>query len=213
LRKLCIGTRGSRLALAQVREVVEKLGVKEIAIKIYNTSGDLDKVTPIEKVEGTDFFTDKIEQALLGHEIDLAVHSAKDLPETIPEGLAIAVITRSIDPSDILVSRGNFKLGELPQGARVGTSSGRRKKQLLQVRPDLEVADLRGNLDERLEKLDRGEYDAIVVAAAGLIRLGLAERITERLPFETAKGQGALALEIRKEDQELELWLKEKFIS
>jgi len=199
--------------LAQVREVVEKLGVKEIAIKIYNTSGDLDKVTPIEKVEGTDFFTDKIEQALLGHEIDLAVHSAKDLPETIPEGLAIAVITRSIDPSDILVSRGNFKLGELPQGARVGTSSGRRKKQLLQVRPDLEVADLRGNLDERLEKLDRGEYDAIVVAAAGLIRLGLAERITERLPFETAKGQGALALEIRKEDQELELWLKEKFIS
>ena len=213
MRKLCIGTRGSRLALAQVREVVEKLGVKEIAIKIYNTSGDLDKVTPIEKVEGTDFFTDKIEQALLGHEIDLAVHSAKDLPETIPEGLAIAVITRSIDPSDILVSRGNFKLGELPQGARVGTSSGRRKKQLLQVRPDLEVADLRGNLDERLEKLDRGEYDAIVVAAAGLIRLGLAERITERLPFETAKGQGALALEIRKEDQELELWLKEKFIS
>jgi len=199
--------------LAQVREVVEKLGVKEIAIKIYNTSGDLDKVTPIEKVEGTDFFTDKIEQALLGHEIDLAVHSAKDLPETIPEGLAIAVITRSIDPSDVLVSRGNFKLGELPQGARVGTSSGRRKKQLLQVRPDLEVADLRGNLDERLEKLDRGEYDAIVVAAAGLIRLGLAERITERLPFETAKGQGALALEIRKEDQELELWLKEKFIS
>jgi len=199
--------------LAQVREVVEKLGVKEIAIKIYNTSGDLDKVTPIEKVEGTDFFTDKIEQALLGHEIDLAVHSAKDLPETIHEGLAIAVITRSIDPSDVLVSRGNFKLGELPQGARVGTSSGRRKKQLLQVRPDLEVADLRGNLDERLEKLDRGEYDAIVVAAAGLIRLGLAERITERLPFETAKGQGALALEIRKEDQELELWLKEKFIS
>ena len=213
MRKIRIGTRGSRLALVQVNEVVEKLGIEDFEIVVFETRGDRDKKTPLDQVEGTDFFTDRIEEALLKKEIDLAVHSAKDLPDQLPEGLEIAVVTDSIDPADVLVSRGNQKLTELPSGAKVGTSSQRRKEQIQRLRPDLRVADLRGNIEERLAKLDGGEYDAIVIAAAGLIRLGLQDRIAERLPFETAKGQGSLAIEVRKDDQEIVVWLKEKFIS
>ncbi|MGB9612961.1 MAG: hydroxymethylbilane synthase [Candidatus Margulisiibacteriota bacterium] len=213
MRKIRIGTRGSRLALVQVNEVVEKLGIEDFEIVVFETRGDRDKNTPLDQVEGTDFFTDRIEEALLKKEIDLAVHSAKDLPDQLPEGLEIAVVTDSIDPADVLVSRGNQKLTELPSGAKVGTSSQRRKEQIQRLRPDLRVADLRGNIEERLAKLDGGEYDAIVIAAAGLIRLGLQDRIAERLPFETAKGQGSLAIEVRKDDQEIVVWLKEKFIS
>ena len=208
MRRIRIGTRASRLALAQVNEVVRRFGIGEYAIVVYDTSGDIDKDTPIAEVEGTDFFTDRIERALLRKEIDLAVHSAKDLPDRIPEGLMIVATTESIDKDDVLVSKGNLKLSELPAGAKVGTSSRRRKESLLMLRSDLEIIDLRGNIEERMEKLDRGEYAAIVIAAAGLIRLGLEHRIAERLPFETAPGQGALALEIRKEDKELYAWLK-----
>lgn len=212
MRKIRIGTRGSCLALAQVREVVGWLGIRDLELKIFKTTGDLDKGTPISSVEGTDFFTDRIENALLRGEIDLAIHSAKDLQENISEGLTVAAITRSIDAEDALVSKNNLKLSDLPPGAKVGTSSTRRKEELLKLRSDLRLLDLRGNIDERLEKLDRGEYDAIVVAAAGLIRLGMEERIAERLPFETAKGQGSLALEIRDNDEELKEWLKARFI-
>ncbi len=212
MRKLRIGTRGSRLALAQVGEVVRSIGAWDTEVITLDTTGDLDKETPIDQVEGTDFFTDRIEKALLDEEIDLAVHSAKDLPDNLPEGLKIAALTDSIDPADVLVSRGNLKLAELPAAARVGTSSRRRKEQIGKTRPDLRILDLRGNIEERLGKLDAGEYDAIIIAAAGLIRLGLKERITERLPFETAQGQGSLALEIRENDEELKEWLKEKFI-
>jgi hydroxymethylbilane synthase len=193
--------------------VVRRFGIGEHEIVVYDTSGDIDKDTPIAEVEGTDFFTDRIERALLKKEIDLAVHSAKDLPARIPEGLMIVATTESIDKDDVLVSKGNLKLSELPAGAKVGTSSRRRKESLLMLRSDLKLIDLRGNIEERMEKLNRGEYDAIVIAAAGLIRLGLEHRIAERLPFETAPGQGALALEIRKEDKELYAWLKARFIS
>lgn len=210
MQKLRIGTRGSRLALAQTKEVVERLGTDPVEVRIYETAGDIDKNTPIEKVEGTDFFTNSIENALINGEIDMAIHSAKDLPDKIPAKLKIAVLMRSIDPADVLVSKGNLKLAELPAGAIVGTSSRRRKEQLLKLRPDIKVADLRGNIDERLAKLDAGKYDAIVIAAAGLIRLGLEGRITERLTFETAKGQGSLALEVREGNKGLILWLKEK---
>jgi len=213
LRRIRIGTRASRLALEQVNEVVRRFGIGEHEIVVYDTSGDIDKDTPIAEVEGTDFFTDRIERALLKKEIDLAVHSAKDLPARIPEGLMIVATTESIDKDDVLVSKGNLKLSELPAGAKVGTSSRRRKESLLMLRSDLKLIDLRGNIEERMEKLNRGEYDAIVIAAAGLIRLGLEHRIAERLPFETAPGQGALALEIRKEDKELYAWLKARFIS
>lgn len=212
MRKIRIGTRGSRLALAQVGEVVGWLGTRDLELKVFETTGDLDKQTPINEVESTDFFTDKIEKALLNGEIDLAVHSAKDLPDATPEGLKIAAVTKSIDPADVLVSRRNLKLSELPPGARVGTSSRRRQDQLIRLRPDLRVVDLRGNIEERLAKLDQGKYDAIIMAAAGLIRLGLENRIAERLPFETAKGQGSLALEIRENDEELKEWLKARFI-
>lgn len=213
MRRIRIGTRASRLALEQVNEVVRRFGIGEHEIVVYDTSGDIDKDTPIAEVEGTDFFTDRIERALLKKEIDLAVHSAKDLPARIPEGLMIVATTESIDKDDVLVSKGNLKLSELPAGAKVGTSSRRRKESLLMLRSDLKLIDLRGNIEERMEKLNRGEYDAIVIAAAGLIRLGLEHRIAERLPFETAPGQGALALEIRKEDKELYAWLKARFIS
>lgn len=212
LRKICIGTRGSRLALAQADEVVRSIGAGGVEVLIFDTAGDRDKDTPIDKVEGTDFFTDRIENALLKGEIDLAVHSAKDLPDRIPDGLTVAAVTPSIDADDVLVAKNNLKLSELPKGTKVGTSSKRRKEQLLELRSDLIVQDLRGNIDERLRKLDRGEYDAIIVAAAGLIRLGLEKRITERLPFETAKRQGSLALEIRDNDKELKEWLRAKFI-
>ena len=212
MRSIRIGSRGSQLALAQVDEVIGILGHREIGVKIFDTAGDRDRETPLDKVAGTDFFTDRLERALLGKEIDLAVHSAKDLPDRRQEGLMIAMITDPIDSDDALVSRGKLKLAELSCGARVGTSSQRRKEQLLGIRPDLSVLDLRGNVDERIAKLDRGEYDAIVLAAAGLIRLGLRERISERLPFDTAKGQGSLALEVRADDKELSEWLREKFI-
>ena len=149
---------------------------------------------------------------MIKKQIDLAIHSAKDLPEKLDQKLSIAAVTRSIDTDDVLVSRNDLKLAELPKGAKVGTSSQRRKAQLLSKRPDLQIIDLRGNVDERVKRLDQGEFEAIVVAAAGLIRLGLAERISERLMFKTAPGQGSLALEIRREDQELAQWLKAKFI-
>lgn len=212
MRKVRVGTRASRLALAQVEEITQHFGEVASEIKTFSTRGDLDKKTPIEKEEGTDFFTDEIEKALIKGEIDLAVHSAKDLPDKIPEELEIAIVTSSIDKDDVLVSRENLPLEALSAGARIGTSSKRRKEQIFTVRPDLEPLDLRGNIDERLEKLDKGEFDAIVVAAAALARLGLEKRITQRLPFETAKGQGSLALEIRKKDVELKRWLQAKFI-
>jgi hydroxymethylbilane synthase len=223
------GTRTSPLALRQVEEVLQGLrkfypdfnpvrnfvlpgsiydisnGVKAKIIGI-DTSGDKDKVTPISQIEGTDFFTREIDDALLKGEIDFAVHSAKDLPDSLKEGLVIAAQTKSIDPYDALVSKNSLKLAELPQRARIGTSSSRRKTQLSRYRDDFDIVDIRGNTEERLEKLNNGDLDAIVIAACALVRLGLESRITQRIPFEILKPhplQGALAIVARREDSNL----------
>jgi len=202
-----IGTRTSSLALRQVEEILQVLrrfypDFKAEVISI-DTYGDKDKITPLSQIEGTDFFTREIDDALLKGEIDLAVHSAKDLPDTIKEGLVIAAQTKSIDPYDAIVSKNGLKLAELPQGARIGTSSFRRKTQLSRYRDDFNIVDIRGNIEERLEKLDNGDLDGIVIAACALVRLGLENRITQRIPFEIFKPhplQGSLAVVIREGD-------------
>ncbi len=205
-----VGTRTSPLALAQVREIRLLLRTiapaVELEIVSMDTAGDKDKKTPISKMEGTDFFTREIDQALLDQRIDLAIHSAKDLPDVIPPGIVIAATTRSVDPYDVLVSRHHLKLRDLPKGARVGTSSERRKNQLRAYRPDLELVDIRGTMGERLDKLVSEALDAIVIAGAGLIRLGLGCRITERISFDILRPhplQGSLAVAVRAGDEEL----------
>jgi len=171
-----------------------------------STDGDLDRITPISNIEGSDFFTRQIEETLLQREIDLAVHSAKDLPDEIPEGLVIAVITKSIDSYDALVSKGNLKINELRTGSKIGASSVRRKTQLKKYRRDFQVVDIRGNIAERLEQLDKNGLDAIIAATCALVRLGLEDRISQRIPFEILKPhplQGSLALEIREDNWKL----------
>ena len=207
---LRVGTRTSPLALAQVREIAQALKSVDPSVKFrivkMNTAGDRDKKTPISEMEGSDFFTREIDQALLSGKIDLAIHSAKDLPDVMPDGIVIAATTRSVDSYDVLVSRSGLKLRDLPKGARVGTSSERRKAQLLAFRPDLKLVDIRGTMEERLDKLVSENLDAIVIAGAGLIRLGLGGRITERISLKVLKPhplQGSLAIAVRKEDPKL----------
>jgi hydroxymethylbilane synthase len=202
-----IGTRGSALALAQVGWVRQKLEERYPGLKIevvtIKTSGDRFLNTPIKAIAGKGIFVKEIEEALLGSQIDLAVHSMKDLPTEIPSGLIIGAIPEREDPSDVLVSAGQIPLKDLPSGARVGTGSLRRRAQALYYRPDLVVHPIRGNIDSRLRKLDRGEVDALILALAGLKRLGCESRITEVLGPEvsvSAVAQGALALECREGD-------------
>jgi hydroxymethylbilane synthase len=212
---LIIGSRGSRLALWQaesIKAAIEALDAKalEVRIQIIKTSGDVMKDAPLSIIGGKGVFTKEIEEALLDGRIDLAVHSLKDLPTTLPHGLIIAAITEREDARDALVLRaGSDSLAHpsimrLPEGTVVGTSSLRRLAQLKRLRRnDLAIKDLRGNVDTRLRKLDEGHYDALILAAAGLRRLGFADRIsapismTEMLP---AVGQGALAVETRDDD-------------
>lgn len=182
----------------------------EFEVKSYNTSGDKDKITPLSEVEGAAFFTDALEKALLRGEIDIAVHSAKDLPGVIGEGVIIAAVTQSIDPYDVLVVRPGLEslgsLDKLPRGARIGSSSLRRKKAIKRYRPDLKITDIRGDIEERLKKLDEGKYEGLIIAAAGLVRLGLERRISQRIPFEILRPpplQGSLAIETRGDDKEL----------
>jgi hydroxymethylbilane synthase len=201
---LTIGSRGSQLALCQARWVqgrLEALGAP-CCIEIIKTTGDKITDVPLAGVGTKGLFTKEIEEALLEGRIDLAVHSLKDLPTQLPLGLTLAAIPEREDPRDVLVGR---RLAELGAGARVGTSSLRRQAQLRAVRPDLKVVPVRGNLDTRLRKLAQGHYEALVLAAAGLKRLGWEERITEFLPVETmcpAVGQGALAVETRQDGSE-----------
>ena len=197
-----IGTRTSPLALKQVEEVIAGLKQadpdSQAEVMGIDTYGDHDQVTPISQVEGTDFFTRELDQALLKGEVDLAVHSAKDLPDNLPLGLTIAVLTPSVDPYDVLVSKSGLDLERLPRGAKIGTSSLRRKVQLKRYRDDFEIVDLRGNIEQRLAKLDQSdELAAIVVAAAGLVRLSLEQRITQKIPFNILRPhplQGCLAV-------------------
>lgn len=206
---LRLGTRGSALALWQatyVRERMERAGV-QVELEIIRTSGDRITDVPLAQVGGKGLFTKEIEEALLAGRIDLAVHSLKDLPTRLPPGLVLGAVTQREDPRDALVSRSGQRLADLPRGARVGTSSLRRHVQLKHLRPDLVIEPLRGNLDTRLRKLASGQYDAIVLAAAGLKRLGAAERATqffepdEMIP---AIGQGALGIEVRADDRSVE---------
>lgn len=205
--KLIIGSRGSKLALAQANWVKERLESLrpdlELKIVVIKTSGDLFTEAPLSQIGGKGLFTKEIEEALLAHKIDLAVHSLKDLPTVLPKGLCLAAVSEREDARDAFVSNRWGSLGELPHGAVVGTSSLRRQSQLLRFRNDLEIRNLRGNLDTRLRKLDEGSYDAIILACAGLIRLGLAHRITKEIPTSQlcpAIGQGALGIETRNDD-------------
>ncbi len=204
---LVIGTRGSRLALAQTRLVVEALRAAkpevDVEVRIIRTEGDRDTRTSLGELGGRGVFVKEIEEALLMGEIDAAVHSLKDVPTDIPFGLVIAAVPERADPRDALVSRAGERLSALPVGARVGTGSGRRAAQLLALRPDLRPVDIRGNVDTRLRRLDEGAFDAIIVAVAGLSRLGLEGRMTETLEpmvMTPAVGQGALAVEVRGSD-------------
>jgi hydroxymethylbilane synthase len=196
---LVIASRGSQLALWQARWVEGQLAARGHAcrIEIIKTTGDKITGVPLAQVGGKGLFTKEIEEALLDGRADLAVHSLKDLPTELPAGLVLAAVPPREDPRDAIVGR---RLADLPPGAKVGTSSLRRAAQLRKLRPDLAVESVRGNLDTRLRKLDEGQYDAILLAAAGLKRLGWADRIAEILPPETmcpAVGQGALAVETR----------------
>lgn len=199
---LRIGSRGSPLALRQAAWVAELLQQAGIAtrIEVIRTTGDKITDAPLARIGGKGLFTKEIEEALLAGSIDVAVHSLKDLPTELPTGLQLAAVPRREDARDVLVGR---RLADLPAGARVGTSSLRRTAQLRALRPDLIVESVRGNLDTRLRKLDAGRYDALLMAAAGLHRMGWQERIAEYLSVETmcpAPGQGALGLETRNGD-------------
>ncbi|MCS7315573.1 MAG: hydroxymethylbilane synthase [Bryobacteraceae bacterium] len=200
MSELVIGTRGSALALAQARRVRERLEAHGhiCRIQVIRTAGDRMPEAPLPEIGGKGLFTRELEEALLEGRIDLAVHSLKDLPVALPEGLWLAAVPEREDPRDAVVGR---KLADLPPGARVGTSSARRAAQLKLLRPDLAVEAVRGNLDTRLRKLDSGRYDALILAAAGLRRLGWGDRVAECLPPEQmcpAPGQGALAVETRR---------------
>jgi len=208
LKALRIGTRGSALALWQARSMAQALhettGV-EPEIIIIKTSGDKFQQTSFSQMGTKGVFIKELEDALLDERIDLAVHSMKDVPTEMPAGLTIAAIGKREDVRDALLSSTGATLATLPQGARVGTSSLRRQSQLLYARGDLRMLELRGNVDTRIEKLKRGDYDAIVLAKAGLDRLGLSTNISEALPHEVslpAAGQGAIGIETRAADAE-----------
>ncbi|MFN2453103.1 MAG: hydroxymethylbilane synthase [Pyrinomonadaceae bacterium] len=209
---LIIGSRGSRLALWQSEWVSRELQTLypqlDVNIEIIKTTGDVMKTAPLALIGGRGVFTKEIEDALLDRRIDLAVHSLKDLPTVLPDGLHIAAITEREDARDALIlredlQRENASIEALPEGAIVGTSSPRRLAQLKHLRPDLTIKELRGNVDTRLRKLDAGDYDAIILAAAGLRRLGFSERISAPLSFTEmlpAVSQGALGIEVRAGD-------------
>ncbi len=207
--KIIIGSRGSRLALWQANWVKGRLTAAggEIEIKIIKTTGDKLANIPLTQSGTKGLFIKEIEEALVAEEVDLAVHSLKDLPTEQPEGLTVAAVPEREDARDVLISNDGRGFFELPPGARVGTSSLRRQSQLRRLRAALEIVPLRGNLDTRLKKLDRGDCEAVVLAAAGVRRLGLADRITGYFSPEQlcpAVGQGALAIEIRADDQRMQ---------
>jgi hydroxymethylbilane synthase len=198
-KSLRLGTRGSKLALVQANMVAGLMGAP-CEIVVLKTSGDRIQDRPLADAGGKGLFVKELEDALLGGRIDLAVHSMKDVPVALPPGLAIAALLPREDPRDVLVSNNWKMLGELPKGARIGTSSVRRAAQILRARPDLHCQLLRGNVDTRLRKLDDGEMDAMLLALAGLKRLGLAHRATELLDFLPALAQGAIGIETREAD-------------
>ena len=204
---ITIGTRGSKLALWQANWIKDRLETlhpgTRVALDIIKTKGDKILDVPLAKVGGKGLFVKEIEEALLAGRIDIAVHSMKDMPAEIPAGLCIGAIPEREVPLDVLIAREGLTLDKLGQGPRIGTSSLRRAAQLRHARPDVAIVPLRGNLDTRLRKLAEEQLDAIVLAAAGVMRLGLTDRITQSLPPEImlpAVGQGALCVETRAAD-------------
>ena len=212
MKTIRIGTRRSRLSIWQAERIAglirERHSDVRVEISGYRTRSDLNPAAPLREIGGVGVFTDALEAALKAREIDCAVHSLKDMPVDMGEGLALAAVPERGDHRDALVSRGGLKLAELPQSARIGTGSLRRRAQLLAMRPDLQMAHIRGNVPTRLEKLMASDspFDAIVLAAAGLKRLGLGAHISETFDESrmlSAAGQGALAVQCRAEDDSL----------
>jgi hydroxymethylbilane synthase len=205
--RLTIGTRGSKLALWQseyIRDRVAEITGLPVEIKIIKTTGDKILDVPLAKVGGKGLFTKEIEVELEAGTVDLAVHSMKDVPTELPEGLVIAAMPPRVDPRDAIVSGAGYTLETLPVGARVGTSSLRRVAQVRALRPDVEIVDVRGNLDTRMRKAETGEVDVVILAAAGITRLGWADRITHYIAgseMVSAVGQGAIGVEIREDDE------------
>jgi hydroxymethylbilane synthase len=213
-RALRIGTRASALALWQARDVAARIAVQPgapgVELVHIHTSGDLQTELPLWQTRGRAFFTREIDRALLADEADIAVHSLKDLPTQIEAGLVLAALLPRADPRDALVSRSGTTLAALPSGARIGTSSLRRRAFLARLRPDATLLELRGNVPTRIERLQRGDYDAIVLAAAGLARLGLAQHVTEYLSAESfppAVSQGVIGVCARSGDEATLRWL------
>jgi hydroxymethylbilane synthase len=209
-RTLRLGTRGSRLALWQASHVARQLTAAapglHVELVTYQTLGDRVADVALPRIGDRGLFTQDIESGLRAGAIDLAVHSLKDLPTASPPDLAIGAVLEREDPRDALVSASGAPLRDLPSGARVGTSSLRRRVQLLALRGDLDVADIRGNVPTRLDKVSRGDYDATLLAQAGLLRLGLADRAAQVFGDESilpAPGQGALAVQIRTDDEDV----------
>ncbi|MCX6344680.1 MAG: hydroxymethylbilane synthase [Armatimonadetes bacterium] len=211
MKELIVGSRGSQLALTQTNVVINDLQALHpdvsCRVQVIKTRGDKILDVPLAKIGDKGLFVKEIEEALIAGEVEFAIHSAKDLPSEMPEELFVAAFPCRVNPSDVLVSR-KGRLSELPAGAVIGTSSLRRKAQILRSRPDFVIKDLRGNLDTRLRKLEEGLYDAVILAYAGMLRLGLQDKITEILSFEIclpAAAQGALAIQCRKDSPVAEL--------
>ncbi|AOZ94599.1 hydroxymethylbilane synthase [Paenibacillus crassostreae] len=214
MRKVIVGSRQSALALTQTGQVIQALenlsqehGFDfQFEVKKIITKGDRILDVTLSKVGGKGLFVKEIEQAMLDREIDMAVHSMKDMPSELPEGLLNAAVPTRVDARDVLISKEGFDLDQLPQGAKVGTSSLRRSSQLKAYRPDLQLESIRGNIDSRLRKLEEGEFQAILLAAAGLYRMGWEDRITSYISIDIclpAVGQGALGIECRTDDEDL----------
>ena len=210
--KIVVGTRGSKLAVTQTNWVIDKLKEKhpsiEFEVKIIKTKGDLIQNVSLDKIGDKGLFVKEIEQQLIDGEIDMAVHSMKDMPSSLPEGLKFASVPKREDPRDVLILKDGYNsLEDLPQGATIGTGSKRRKYQLLNHRPDLNIVSIRGNVDTRIRKIKDENLDGIVLAASGILRVGLQEKISCYLSTDIvvpAPAQGALAIEIRKDNAEVE---------
>ena len=216
LRRLRIGTRRSDLARWQANHVVAGIGglagAPSVEVLYIKTEGDRITDVPLYTIPGKSFFTKEIEQALLDEQVDVAVHSLKDVATELPRGLVIGAVMEREDPRDVLLSHGGISLEDLTPGARIGTSSLRRRALLRRWRPDLELVDLRGNVPTRIRKLSEGRFDAIVLAAAGVKRLGFESRITAYLPPERvlpAVAQGAMALQVREDDEYVLSWVRQ----
>jgi hydroxymethylbilane synthase len=214
-RTLRIGTRGSALALWQAHHVEALIksqpGAPPVELVRIRTEGDVRTDVPLWQIGGRAFFTKEIDKALLGNEIDIAVHSLKDLSTVLESGIELAAALVREDPRDAVISRSGARLMDLPRGARVGTSSLRRRAFIARVRPDVQLMELRGNVPTRVDRLKNGDYDAIILAAAGLRRLGLEQNISELLPldeFPPAVSQGAIGVCMRTGDAEAGRWLQ-----